>query len=161
MRSEESEDNTLHSDDDEEFNDDNARMLKKDMQRAEEVKQTIRTKLSRFYHNINVEEELRNDFDSDDLAEISEDEVPDDDTILYEDHKKIGQEHAKSIQTKMAAMTEIYDQMSTIMEGNMSKVQNYVEKLQSETGKDGDFDSVKEPDLVKLNGLIVNLQNEY
>jgi len=119
----------LYSDDEEDFQDETTRKTKKDIIKAEQIKAAIRTKISRFYHNINVEEELQNDFDSDDLAELSEDELPDDTSILVEDHKKIGQQHAKSIQTKMAAMTDIYDKMTFHMESNISKVRQYVDKL--------------------------------
>ena len=52
-----------------------AQELMEKKKKAKFVKRQIRQNISRFYYNVDVEEELAHDFNSDELDQLSEDEV--------------------------------------------------------------------------------------
>lgn len=60
------------------------------------IRDAINKKISKFYINIKAEQELDEDFDSDELENYSEDEIePDVEDMLKEDNKKLSYEHAQ------------------------------------------------------------------
>ena len=69
--------------------------------KAMQLEKLINNNISKFYP-IDKDEELENDIDTEELEELSDDEkqkAEDTLEILHEDHKKISQEHARTIQT--------------------------------------------------------------
>ena len=62
----------------------------------------IQDKVSKFFHNVVVEEELEDDIPTDELEALSEDEIKDDTAdILVEDNSKYSHEHAKHVHSSM------------------------------------------------------------
>mmetsp|Transcript_42101 Transcript_42101/g.64562 ORF Transcript_42101/g.64562 Transcript_42101/m.64562 type:complete len:200 (+) Transcript_42101:1982-2581(+) len=143
------------SSEDDDFEAKTERATRKDIQRATEVRKDIRASISRFYHNINVEDELQEDFDSDDLAEVSEDEKPDDlQELLYENHSKVGQGTAQQIQTRIEGMAALYDHLGEGLEQNLDSLSHYVAELQAQTAMGKDVEEIARPSVRKLTGLV-------
>lgn len=76
---------------------------------------------SKFYYDINMEDELINDIQSEDLEELSQDEIQDDHSnLLEEDNREISKSHADNIQEQINTMIEMFGQISKTMEGNLA-----------------------------------------
>ena len=102
---------------------------KEERVRTKKISNLVNENISKFYP-IDKKDELENDFDSDELEEISEDEKNyEEEEFLMEDNRMYSQESAKNIHLQMAQMSEIYQRMSTSMESNLIAVQHYVRTL--------------------------------
>lgn len=125
------------------------------------IRDLIQDKVSKFFHNVVVEEELADDIPTDELEALSEDEIKDDTAdILVEDNSKYSHEHAKHVHSSMEQMSMIYDEMSQSMETNLQNVQRYVHDLQKSEGKQ--IDKVEKPTLIKISEIIERLsQNNH
>ena len=87
----------------------------------------INKKISKFFVNVDQENELEDDFDTDELEAISEDEQIDDvSDLLYENNKKFSQQHASNIKQQMKVMGRLYHQMTGSLEQNFASVQNHI-----------------------------------
>ena len=81
----------------------------------------INKKISKFFVNVDQENELEDDFDTDELEAISEDEQIDDvSDLLYENNKKFSQQHASNIKQQMKVMGRLYHQMTGSLEQNFA-----------------------------------------
>lgn len=75
----------------------------------QKLKDTVSKKLSKFYYNVDVTDELVNNDDTDSLEEISEDEQQDNiNDLLEDDNKKISTEHADNLKQRMSQLTGTY-----------------------------------------------------
>lgn len=84
------------------------------------LKDRISKKISRFYYNVDIAQELESDDDSEDLEEISEDEYQDNIKELLEDNnKQLSQDQAKNIYKRMSSMSETYQKIALTMEKNL------------------------------------------
>ena len=73
----------------------------------------INQKISKFFVNVDENQELQDDYLTDELEAISEDEKIDDvSDLLYENHKDMSLKHADCIKQQMKAMGRIYQQMT-------------------------------------------------
>lgn len=105
--------------------------LKEEKLKAREIKKLVQKDISKFYP-IDRKDELENDFDSNELEEISDDEKNyGEDDFITDDNRVFSQESAKNIHYQMAQMSEIYSRMSDSMESNLIAVQHYVRTLQN------------------------------
>jgi len=60
-----------------------------------------------------LEEELLNDFDSQELLQLSEDEiVVDYSELLQENHTKIGQDQSVQVKSQLQQLTQVHQQMA-------------------------------------------------
>jgi hypothetical protein len=86
---------------------------------------------SKFYYDVNMEEELQEDILSEDLEDLSQDEIQDDHSnLLEEDNREVSKIHADNIQEQINTMVDMFSQISNTLEGNLGQVQQYVKTLQ-------------------------------
>ena len=95
------------------------------------MKHHLKTNVSKFYYNID-NKELEDNYDSDELHDVNEDELQFNHTnILEEDNKQVSKDYAANIQERMHSMSDTYRKVTQTMEENLKNVQTYIKQLQN------------------------------
>lgn len=122
------------------------------------ITDAIDKNISRFFFNLDtkdVDRELQEDFEQEELEDFSDDEIKEDtENILKEDNKKISYAHARNINDQMIKMTEAFCRMSSTMEKNLTKVQQYIKHLQASSKEAQAGDEIGAPKLDRLSKII-------
>ena len=85
------------------------------------IEDVINKNISRFYFNMNIDQELNEDFATDELEDYSSDEIePNVEDILKKDNKKVSFQNAKSINEQYIKMSETFNKMTESSEKNMN-----------------------------------------
>ena len=111
---------------------------------------------TKFFFDIDIDQELKNDFDDEELEKLSDDEINHStDHLLYEDYKGISQMHTEELQKEMDFLIGSFSELSTKMGSNLSQITEYIKKLQ-----ENQVGEQQSPELVQLTQIVVNLRSE-
>jgi hypothetical protein len=111
---------------------------------------------TKFFFDIDIDQELKNDFDDEELEKLSDDEINHStDHLLYEDYKGISQMHTEELQKEMDFLIGSFSELSTKMGSNLSQITEYIKKLQ-----ENQVGEQQSPELIQLTQIVVNLRSE-